>query len=137
GREAVLGNGQRDGPLLGPHGGGEEEERGEQEAGPGHERHIVENAFQFQVPRAGRDCTTPGRRRAGKSKTCRRCAGAYVRAQPRLELTATTGRRSLFSVVSSAASSQRNATTTLARIRRGARRARHGPSAAGPRGTRR
>src|SRR2546425_5951990 len=38
GREAVLGDGQRDGPLLGPHRGGErEEERGEQEAGWAHE----------------------------------------------------------------------------------------------------
>src|SRR2546426_9472723 len=53
GREAVLGNGQRDGPLLRPHRRGEEEERGEQEAGPAHERPIVENAFQFQVPRGG------------------------------------------------------------------------------------
>src|SRR5947207_9399799 len=54
GREAVLGNRQRDRPLLGPHRRGErEEEGGEQEAGPGHERPIVENAFQSQVPRVG------------------------------------------------------------------------------------
>src|SRR2546428_1158408 len=50
GREAVLGNGQRDRPLLRPHRGGErEEQRGEQEAGWAHERRIVENAFQFHM----------------------------------------------------------------------------------------
>src|SRR2546425_5353551 len=50
GREAVLGNGQRDRPLLRPHRGGErKEERGEQEAGWAHERRLVENAFQFPM----------------------------------------------------------------------------------------
>src|SRR6266516_1807340 len=61
GREAVLGNRQRDRPLLRPHRGGErEEERGEQEAGWAHGRRLVENAFQFHMgarplsrPRAG------------------------------------------------------------------------------------
>src|SRR5437870_10960591 len=48
GREAVLGNRQRDRPLLRPHRDGErEEERGEQEAGWAHGRRLVETLFNF------------------------------------------------------------------------------------------
>src|SRR5438093_5073032 len=67
GREALLGDGQRDGPFLGPRRRTEREEeahrgscRDEQATEPGHGPSLVENGFQFQVlPRRGGTSANP------------------------------------------------------------------------------